>query len=123
MTQENRPAASETKEFRTLLREMTTPYRMDNRRAHKRIPRSISLTVQPLDMDFQPDGEPFWALSRDISLRGLAFVNSEPVAHEFVRIGLLEYDATIIAKVRHSTPIGVDYPLFLVGVEFVGNHG
>lgn len=109
-------------EFRTLLRELTTPFRTDNRRSHHRVPRSISLMVQPLDLDFQPNGEPFWALTRDISLKGLGFINPEPITHEFVRLGLLDYDATIIAQVRHSTSIGIDYPLFLVGVEFVGHN-
>ncbi len=78
------------------------------------------MQIQPLDLDFQPDGDSFWAMTRDISLRGIGFVNPEPVTHDFIRIGVLDFDKTIIARVCHSTSIGVDFPLFLIGVEFVG---
>jgi len=39
----------------------------DNRRGHKRVLRSISVSVQPLDDDFQPCESIFWVVSRDIS--------------------------------------------------------
>ncbi len=106
--------------FFRLIQELTTgdqPH--DSRRRHRREPKSISLRIQPLDLDYRPDGEPFWAVSRDISHKGLGFVNPEPVVHEFVRIGLFEQEIAVIAKVCHSTSIGVKYPLFLVGVQFL----
>jgi len=89
------------------------------RRKEKRHCRSISLQIQPLDHDFHHDGEPFWVISRDVSGRGLAFINSERINHDYLRIGLMEHNVTVIAQVRHSTSIGDHYPLYLIGVEFV----
>lgn len=88
-------------------------------RQRQRRPRSISISVQPLDDDFQPDGDQFWVVSRDISTKGLGLICHEAIAHGFVRIGLMNEAVTVIGNVRHSTSIGHQYPLFLVGVEFV----
>jgi len=111
-------------DFLSLLTELTnaSEQNIGKRRKSRREPRSISLRIQPLDLDFCPDGEPFWAVSRDISSGGLGFVNSEPLQHEFVRIGLFDQAATMIARVCHSTSIGVKYPLFLVGVQFLDEY-
>ena len=111
-------------EFLSLLCEFTeaSENNAKKRRKQSREPRSISLRIQPLDLDFCPDGEPFWAVSRDISAVGLGFVNGEPIQHEFVRIGLFDQTATMIARVSHSTSIGVKYPLFLVGVQFLDEY-
>lgn len=111
-------------DFLRLLSELTnaTAENTGKRRKRRREPRSISLRIQPLDLDFCSDGEPFWAVSRDISSGGLGFVNNEPIQHEFVRIGLFDETATMIARVCHSTSIGVKYPLFLVGVQFLDEY-
>ena len=106
-------------EFARIVDSLTNEDPLTNRRSDQRRSRSISLQVQPLDLDFHNDGLPFWTISRDISRRGLAFINSEPVDPDYLRIGLLEHEITIIGQVRHSTSIGDHYPLFLVGVEFV----
>ena len=107
---------SQHAQFLTQLRELT---RTENQRSHTREPKSISLRIQPLDLDFRPDGEPFWAVSRDLSEQGLGFINGEPLDHEYVRIGIFEDQLSIIGRVCHSTSIGVNYPLYLVGVELL----
>lgn len=111
-------------DFLSLLNELTNASEQDtgNRRKRRRAPRSVSLRIQPLDLDFCPDGDPFWAVSRDISSVGLGFLNGEPLQHEFVRIGLFDQTATMIARVCHSTSIGVKYPLYLVGVQFLDEY-
>jgi hypothetical protein len=88
------------------------------RRQPRRL-RSISISVQPLDDDFQPDGDRFWVVSRDISIKGLGLICHDPIAHGYVRVGLMNELATTIGNVRHNTSIGHEYPLFLVGIEFV----
>ena len=90
-----------------------------DRREETRICRSLSLVIQPLNENFHPVGDPFWALSRDINQQGLGFVNPDPVDHDFVRISICSYQATVVARVCHSTSLGLYYPLYLVGVEFV----
>jgi hypothetical protein len=88
-------------------------------RRQPRTMRSISISVQPLDDDFQPDGDLFWVVSRDINIKGLALICHDEINHGFVRIGLLNQAVTVIGNVRHNTSIGHRYPLFLVGIEFL----
>ena len=106
-------------EFKRLVDDLTHDQRALGRRRHRRRYRSISLKIQPLNHDFHNDGEPFWVISRDISRSGLGFINSEPIQHDYLRIGLLDHEITVIGQVRHSTSIGDHYPLYLVGVEFL----
>ena len=95
------------------------PSEYKSRRKHPRESRSISLSVQPLDEDFQKDGDLFWVVSRDISLKGVGLICPEPIDHQFIRVGLLEENVSVIGRVCHNTSIGSEYPLYLVGVEFI----
>ena len=109
-----------TQQFANIVAELTQAEdHYHPKRTERRCVRSLSLRIQPLDCELNEDGESFWSRSRDISRRGLAFINSEPFDHEYLRVGLLEHDATVIAIVRHVTSIGDHYPLYLVGVEFI----
>lgn len=91
-----------------------------HRRKYRRTARSISVSVQPLDDDFQPFGDVFWVVSRDVSLRGMGLLSHEPFSQKYVRLGLMDQTASTIAEVVHNTSIGEKYPLFLVGVKFEG---
>ncbi len=95
------------------------PYEFRNSRNNPRSTRSISVSIQPLDDDFQPIGKMFWVVSRDISYRGMGLICHEPIQCEFIRLGLMNEHVTAISTVRHNTSIGEKYPLFLVGVEFL----
>ena len=90
-------------------------------RKHPRTSRSISVSIQPLDEDFQPVGDLFWVVSRDISPKGMGLICHEPFDFEFARTGLLNEQVTVISRVRHNTSIGESYPLFLVGIEFLND--
>lgn len=94
----------------------------DDRRKCGRVPKRVTLSIQPLNDDFAADGEPFYAISSDISRQGISFISDDPIVHEYVRVMLLEEDVSVIAKVRHSTSIGTQYPLYLVGVEFLDEY-
>ena len=91
----------------------------EDRRENDRIPNRLSLSVQPLNDDFGPEGEAFWAISSDISKRGMGFISDDPVFCGYVKVRLAKQDVTVIAKVRHSTSIGTQYPLHLIGIEFL----
>lgn len=109
-----------TQRFSSVLKKLSSGGSNVERRRQRRVPRSVSLRVQPLNSDFKPDGESFCAVTRDISLNGLGFINDEHFSHEFVRIGIPEHtDSTVIARVCYNLSIGVDQPLFLVGVQFL----
>ena len=116
------PVSTESfQDFYSILSDMQRPIKpADERRSDNRVPRSISLQVQPLDMDFQPDGESFCAITRDISKKGLGFINAEAVDHEYLRIYMpLQTESSVIARVCYNLSVGVTYPLYLVGVEFI----
>lgn len=95
------------------------PPEFRGRRSCPRELRSISISIQPLDADFQPLGTAFWVVSRDISTKGLGVVTHDAIEHEYVRVGLLNEHVTAIGRVRHNTSIGEKYPLFLVGIEYL----
>ena len=95
------------------------PLEFDCRRRHERTPRSISVSVQPLNEDFVPVSDPFWLVSRDISPAGIGLISYDPIEVENVRLGLLNERVSIIGQVRHNTSIGHKYPLYLIGVEFL----
>lgn len=105
------------------LQNLTEPEQstFEPKRRHQRFLRSLSISVQPLDEDFQPDGELFWLVSRDISLKGIGLVSCDPIQHEYVRVGLLDQNISLIGKVRHNSSIGQQHPLYLVGVEFLSD--
>ena len=71
------------------------PIRFDSRRKHQRIPRSISVSVQPLNDDFQADGESFWVVSRDISLKGIGLISYDPIEIDFVKLGLMNENVSV----------------------------
>ena len=105
-------------DFYTLVRELSNP--RYERRTEDRIAISVALKIQPLDMDFHPEGEAFFALTRDFSQGGMGFINSEPFDHTYLHLSIPGHGtSTIIGQVCYNLSIGVDQPLYLVGVQFV----
>ena len=51
-------------------------YEGPERRASRRVPRTLEITVQPLNDQMAASGEPFFAITRDISQGGLAYLSS-----------------------------------------------
>ena len=106
------------KDFYSVVRELSKS--RYERRTEERIAISVALNIQPLDLDFHPDGEAFFALTRDFSQGGMGFINSEPFDHAFLRLSIPGHNtSTIIGQVCYNLAIGVDHPLYLVGVQFV----
>lgn len=112
---------SSPRNFVYVLRKLVSWQDDDTRREHARYPKRLSLKIQPLNGDYMPDGEPFWAISSDVSKRGMGFIMGDPIDHEHLRI-TVEEDVSVIATVRHCTSIGNNYPLYLVGVEFLDEY-
>lgn len=110
---------AQIEEFACVVDSLTSIDSKIDSRDQPRRRRSISLQIQPLDHDFQNDGDPFRAISRDVSRLGMAFINLESVDHDYLRVGLLDHDISVIGQVRHCTFVGDHYPLYLVGLEFV----
>jgi hypothetical protein len=94
--------------------------KIEEMRNHRRQARTMSILLQFLDDDLQPNLEPFWAITRDISLRGMGVICNDPIeVGQCMRMALINETTTVIAEVKHCSPIGVQYPLYLVGVEYV----
>ena len=111
---------SSPRKFVQVLRQLTSDAK--DTRSSNRYPKRLSLSIQPLDEDFLPDGEPFFAISSDMSKRGMGFILDEPMVHTHLRITLKDDNVSVIAELRHNTSIGIEYPMFLIGVEFLDEY-
>lgn len=60
----------------------------DERRQDPRFPATGVLRVQPLDEALRPRGEPFLAVLRDVSVRGISFVHTRAVPHGYVQLDI-----------------------------------
>lgn len=116
------PAAEKFLLIAQSLQEIAKPNSHFKKRKEPRYARSLSISVQPLDDDFRPDGDSFWLVSRDISLKGIGLISSDPIVHSHVRVGLLGETTTVIGRVCHNSSIGQNCPLYLVGIEFLNEN-
>ena len=106
-------------DFRMLLRDISDPSDDDDRRNNTRVPRSLVLAVQPLNQQGDPVGEPFKAVTRDVSEQGLGFLHPFPFPTNYVRIGPTANSISQSnARVCHNVAYEGEKRLFLVGVEF-----
>ena len=55
---------------------LAAPYDGAERRKQVRVPKTLEINVQPLDSQLDRVGEPFFAITRDISQGGLSFLCS-----------------------------------------------
>jgi hypothetical protein len=76
-----------------------------------------AVTIQ-LDEEFQPVGDPFITLARNVSLAGVTLVHTEPVHASFLRVSLevVNLGAAMVAKVRRYRQVE---QYFEVTCEFV----
>ena len=87
-------------------------------RASDRRPISLPVFVQPVNDHLQPVGEPFTAISRNISLGGIGFIASCPVETRLAQIrcqGLFA-DQSLLIEIRHQNPVG---DFYLIGGTFL----
>jgi hypothetical protein len=106
-------------DFRMLLRDISESPLEGNRRGDTRTPRSLVLTVQPLNQRLEPVGESFRAVTRDISETGMGFLHQFPFPTNFVRIGpTADSISQSLARVCYNVVYQGDEMMYLVGVEF-----
>lgn len=89
------------------------------RRKDPRETVAVPVRVSPLTDDLQPVGEPFEALTRDISFSGVGLFHLQPVDAPYVLIELTAPETLqvfrLLAKVEHCTRFGSFY---IVGCRF-----
>lgn len=95
------------------------------RRARRRTPRSLEISVQPLDDQMVESGEPFFAITRDISQGGLSYLSSHAMDFERAVVALNDSIAPgIVCRICNSSVIhssGIE-KFCLTNVEFLYVH-
>ena len=93
---------------------------MDNaeRRNSQRHPLSVTLLIQPLNADLQPDGETFRVMTRDVCVGGFGFVHAEPIKQKYLKVVKSDKNRTeLLVEVKHCTALGELGLLYLTGVQ------
>lgn len=79
------------------------------RRTHVRYVVALPSIVQPLDEDLQPVGNSFHAVTRDISVAGVALVHEQPINARLLRVQLTSLEGKeieLLLKVLRCSPLG-----------------
>ncbi|MEM0927586.1 MAG: hypothetical protein AAGJ83_16185 [Planctomycetota bacterium] len=114
---------SEYYETNDPLQSGTREYVGPERRRKRRLPRSLEIRVQPLDDQLNERGDSFFAITRDISQGGLAYLSSSKADFERAIISLNEGLAPrVVCRIRGNSMIhtsGLRQQVWLTNVEFL----
>ncbi|MCO8125200.1 PilZ domain-containing protein [Stieleria sp. TO1_6] len=95
------------------------------RRQDTRIPSSLEIVVQPLDEQMEELGEPFFAITRDISQGGLAYLSSTFAEFENAVVSLRKgLSPGILCRICNCSvihTIGIE-KVCLTNVQFLAVH-
>lgn len=86
------------------------------------MPRSVGITVMPIDAQEQQQTDEFFAITRDLSRSGLSFVSPLESFFEFACISLKDQPGReVICRVCYSNLIvkSEREDVYLTGVEFL----
>lgn len=92
------------------------------KRRHPRIPRSVGIIVQPLDIHMAATDQPFLAITRDVSEGGLSYVSDTPATFDMAVITLNDdRSREIICRICGTGLIFANEfdEVFLTNVEFL----
>ena len=92
------------------------------RRVEPRESVAIPIRLCPLDESFEPQGDEFNAVTRDVSCSGIGVFHTRTIETPFVKITIAApetgHQMNLLARVEHCTPCG-DYQI--VGCRLVGS--
>ncbi|MDV6029089.1 MAG: PilZ domain-containing protein [Phycisphaera sp. RhM] len=100
-------------------------YTGHERRASRRVPRTLEISVQPMDVQMKETGRSFFAITRDISQGGLAFLSSQKSDFEKAVVSLNDGVAPgIVCRICHSSLVHSSGPeeVWLTNVEYLHLH-
>ena len=92
------------------------------RRKHRRIPRSLGILVQPLNERHDEIDDAFFAITRDVSPGGLAFLSPHFTDFDVAVISLEEdISRSVVARICGCNLIHASEveQVYLTGVEFL----
>ena len=99
-----------------------TGYDGSERRSSPRIPKSLEISVQPLAHNLIESGLPFFAITRDISTGGLAYLSSRQAGCEKALISLNDGVAPgIVCRICNESLLHCTGPekVWLTNVQFL----
>lgn len=98
------------------------PYTGLERRSDKRCLMAMPVVVQPLDEETEAVGDPFTAMTRDISPKAIGLVHTAPIEHKLlaIRVFLGGKEVDLVAAVLWCRALG---PFHYTGANFVGEVG
>ena len=79
----------------------------------------VEVWVQPVDSGFEPLGEPFTAVSRDISSSGIGLMHTRAIREKYLWLRLETRGGVkmnVVAEVLRCRPLGMFYE---IGAKFV----
>jgi hypothetical protein len=88
-------------------------------RQFPRFKLTVEVWVQPVDANFEPLGEPFTAVSRDISTGGIGLMHTRAIRDKYLWLRLVTHGGgtmNVVVEVLRCRPIGVFYD---IGAKFV----
>ncbi|MGB7344090.1 MAG: hypothetical protein WBD20_07745 [Pirellulaceae bacterium] len=97
-------------------------FRGPERRRDRRIPKSVGILVQPLGLDQLSLGDEFFAITRDVSRGGLAFLSPQKANFEMAILALKdEPSRLVISRVCNCSLIHANEleQVYLTSVEFL----
>ena len=89
-----------------------TSYRSDERRAEPRHAVAINVLAIPLDKNFKKCGEPFMAVTRDLSASGMAMFHNQNVVAKYLALEIVDAEGEqlrLVMSVLRSQAIGLFY--------------
>lgn len=98
-------------------------YHGEEKRSKSRLPIDLPLIVLPLNINFDACGEPFRAVSFDITTNGIGFIHSRRILAPFAAIEIQQVSETepktiqAIIEIRHCEAVHTS--LFEMGGVFV----
>ena len=89
------------------------------RRSDERESISVPVLVQPLNDEYEAQGPPFTAVTRNLSGGGIGLLHNEPVRNNYIKVRLRNRESEtldVVANVRHCS---FQDGLYLIGGRFV----
>ena len=80
---------------------------------------TVEVWVQPVNSDFEPLGDPFTAVSRDISTSGIGLMHTRAIRDKYLWLRLATQGGgtmNVVVEVLRCRPIGMFYD---IGAKFV----
>ena len=92
-------------------------------RRHRRVPRSVGIVIQPLDDSLQESAASFFAITRDVSHGGLAYLSSRYADFELAVVHMEDegWEGEVVCRVCNSALVHANEleKVYLTNLEYL----